>query len=37
MGGDFNLIRTAEDKNNGNLNWPLIDLFNNNIAGWGLR
>jgi hypothetical protein len=25
MGGDFNLIRTAEDKSNDNLNWPLID------------
>ncbi|KAK1616897.1 hypothetical protein QYE76_022414 [Lolium multiflorum] len=31
MGGDFNLIRAAEDKNNSNLNWPLIDLFNNRL------
>nr|XP_051208064.1 uncharacterized protein LOC127323999 [Lolium perenne] len=27
MGGDFNLIRAAEDKSNDNLNWPLIDLL----------
>ncbi|KAK1698474.1 hypothetical protein QYE76_015171 [Lolium multiflorum] len=37
MGGDFNLIRAAEDKNNNNLNWPLMDLFNANIAAWALR
>jgi hypothetical protein len=37
LGGDFNLIRAAEDKNNNNLNWPVIDLFNDNIARWGLR
>ncbi|KAK1669324.1 hypothetical protein QYE76_057483 [Lolium multiflorum] len=37
MGGDFNLIRAAEDKNNSNLNWPLMDLFNANIAAWALR
>jgi hypothetical protein len=37
MGGDFNLIRAAEDKNNDNLNWPLIDLFNNTIDAWALR
>ncbi|KAK1683865.1 hypothetical protein QYE76_044713 [Lolium multiflorum] len=37
LGGDFNLIRAAEDKNNSNLNWTLIDLFNDNIASWGLR
>nr|XP_051220218.1 uncharacterized protein LOC127337707 [Lolium perenne] len=37
LGGDFNLIRAAEDKNNNNLNWTLIDLFNDNIASWGLR
>ncbi|XP_071683220.1 uncharacterized protein [Lolium perenne] len=37
MGGDFNLIRAAEDKSNANLNWPLIDLFNNTIASWALR
>jgi exonuclease III len=37
MGGDFNLIRSATDKNNYNLNWPLIDFFNDNIASWALR
>jgi hypothetical protein len=37
MGGDFNLIRTAEDKNNDNVNWTLIDLFNDSIASWALR
>jgi hypothetical protein len=37
MGGDFNLIRSAADKNNDNLNWPLIDLFNDNITSWALR
>jgi hypothetical protein len=28
MGGDFNLIRAACDKNNDRLNWRLVDLFN---------
>jgi hypothetical protein len=37
LGGDFNLIRSAEDKNNDNLNWPLIDLFNEHVASWALR
>ncbi|KAK1693140.1 hypothetical protein QYE76_009837 [Lolium multiflorum] len=37
MGGDFNLIRAATDKNNNNLYWPLIDLFNDHIANWALR
>jgi exonuclease III len=37
MGGDFNLIRAAEDKNNDNVNWTLIDLFNDSIASWALR
>jgi hypothetical protein len=37
MGGDFNLIRSAADKSNNNLNWPLIDLFDDNIATWALR
>jgi endonuclease/exonuclease/phosphatase family metal-dependent hydrolase len=36
MGGDFNLIRAPEDKNNSNLNWPLMDLFNDSIAAWAL-
>jgi hypothetical protein len=37
MGGDFNLIRTANDKNNENLNWRLMDLSNEHIATWALR
>jgi hypothetical protein len=37
MGADFSLIRSAADKNNDNLNWPLMDLFNANIASWVLR
>lgn len=32
LGGDFNLIRRAEDKNSSNLNFPLIHLFNDFIA-----
>jgi hypothetical protein len=36
MGGDFNLIRAACDKNNDNLNWRLMDLFNEHIAAWAL-
>jgi hypothetical protein len=37
MGGDFNLIRPAEDKNNDNLNWSLMDLFDDNKVAWALR
>jgi hypothetical protein len=37
MGGDFNLIRAACDKNNDHLNWRLMDLFNEHIATWALR
>jgi hypothetical protein len=37
MGGDFNLIRAAHDKNNDRINWTRMDLFNEHIAGWGLR
>jgi hypothetical protein len=37
MGGDLNLIRSVADKNNDNLNLPLIDLFNDSIASWDLR
>jgi hypothetical protein len=36
LGGDFNLIRSADDKNNDNLHWPLIDLFNAHTAAWAL-
>jgi hypothetical protein len=37
MGGDFNLIRAAHDKNNDMINWTRMDLFNEHIASWGLR
>ncbi|KAK1697110.1 hypothetical protein QYE76_013807 [Lolium multiflorum] len=37
IGGDFNLIRSAADKNNSNLNWALIDRFNEYIASWALQ
>jgi exonuclease III len=37
VGGDFNLIRGAEDKNNKNINWPIIHLFNDCIARLVLR
>jgi exonuclease III len=32
MGGDFNLIRGRGDKNNQNINWGMVDLFNEFIA-----
>jgi exonuclease III len=34
--GDFNLIRGAQDKNNNNINWTLVNLFNEAIARWAL-
>jgi hypothetical protein len=37
VGADFNLIRGAEDKNNNNINWPRIHLFNDCIARLALR
>jgi exonuclease III len=37
VGGDFNLLRSAADNNNNNLNWPLIDRFNDYIAAWALQ
>jgi endonuclease/exonuclease/phosphatase (EEP) superfamily protein YafD len=37
VGGDFNLIRGAEDKNNANLNWPRIHLFKDCLARLALR
>jgi hypothetical protein len=30
--GDFNLIKGAQDKNNANINWPLVNAFNDCIA-----
>jgi endonuclease/exonuclease/phosphatase family metal-dependent hydrolase len=35
--GDFNLIRGAEDKNNNNLNWPIIHMFDDFLARLALR
>jgi endonuclease/exonuclease/phosphatase family metal-dependent hydrolase len=35
--GDFNLIRGAQDKNNANINWPLVNAFNDSIARLALR
>jgi hypothetical protein len=35
--GDFNLIRGAQDKNNSNINWPLVNAFNETIARLALR
>jgi hypothetical protein len=37
VGGDFNLIRRVEDKNNSNINWPRVHLFNDCIARLSLR
>ena len=37
IGGDFNLIRGIEDKNNRNINWPRVHLFNDCIANLSLR
>jgi hypothetical protein len=36
-GGDFNLIRGAEDKNNDNINYPRILMFNDYIVRLALR
>ena len=37
VGGDFNLIRGPQDKNNNNINWPRVNLFNDAIASLALR
>jgi exonuclease III len=37
VGGDFNLIRGAKDKNNANINWPRVHMFNDSIARMALR
>src|SRR3954465_14304384 len=37
LGGDFNLIRSGADKNNRNIDWPRVTLFNNTIASCALR
>jgi hypothetical protein len=35
--GDFNLIRGTHDKNNSNINWSLVNAFNDSIACLALR
>jgi endonuclease/exonuclease/phosphatase (EEP) superfamily protein YafD len=37
MGGDFNLIRRGRDKNNDNINWARVYMFNEAIGEWALR
>ncbi|XP_071677232.1 uncharacterized protein [Lolium perenne] len=37
VGGDFNLIRGAEDKNNCHIDWPRVHRFNDCIANLALR
>ncbi|XP_073361240.1 uncharacterized protein [Aegilops tauschii subsp. strangulata] len=37
VGGDFNLIRSEEDKNNNLVNFPRMQMFNDCIADMGLR
>ena len=37
ISSDFNLIRGPRDKNNNNINWPKVRLFNDFIARLSLR
>ena len=37
VGGDFNLIRSPNEKNNDRINFPRMQLFNDWIAELGLR
>jgi hypothetical protein len=37
IGGDFNLIRSADDKNNDRVSYPRMQVFNDCIADLGLR
>jgi hypothetical protein len=37
IGGDFNLIREASNKNSDNIDFQLMDLFNNFIGEHHLR
>jgi hypothetical protein len=37
LGGDFNLLRGAEDKNNDDIDWPRVHRFNDCIANLALR
>jgi len=36
LGGDFNLVRSSLDKNNGQVNFRWVDLFNEWVSRWGL-
>jgi exonuclease III/plasmid maintenance system killer protein len=36
LGGDFNLVRSRLDKNNGQVNFRWVDLFNDWVSRWGL-
>jgi hypothetical protein len=37
IGGDFNLIRGRGDKNNNNIDWKCVDMFNEFIANQQLH
>lgn len=37
VGGDFNLICSGADKNNSNIDWPRVNMFNNLIVTMALR
>jgi endonuclease/exonuclease/phosphatase family metal-dependent hydrolase len=37
VAGDFNLIRGRNDKNNRNIDWPRVNMFNDSIARLQLR
>jgi exonuclease III len=37
IAGDFNLIRSAGDKSNDNIDWPRVRRFNDSIASMALR
>jgi hypothetical protein len=37
MGGDFNLIRSQQDKNNDRINWVRLNMFNEAISDWEVR
>jgi hypothetical protein len=36
VGGDFNLVRSINDKSNGIVNFKWMDLFNEWMERWGL-
>ena len=37
VGGDFNLIQSGVDKNNANIDWTRVSMFNAAIAASALR